>query len=195
MKKRIKDEIKEYEPVENGQEEEEVVLEGNTGNSSLLRFLNPESNYEVIDDEIVRRGTDFLGREAYYPTAAIDPDEYAKTTILFGIIGLHRFKYDSKLRGVGYILTCGLMGIGYLADVLLIFLNSVRFRNNTYLLPNYNRKEQLKYLPLGILFSVAVVVAYYFILRGLGYMLYGAGEGLGEYIQNNPDQFTQFFNR
>src|SRR5690625_229769 len=84
--------------------------------------------------------------------ASLRPDPHASTHSLilgyvlwvFGFMGLHRFYYGKPVTGTLWLFTFGLLGVGWLVDVLLI--------------PRMNRQADLRYRAGPIHYSLAWVL-------------------------------------
>ncbi len=78
-----------------------------------------------------------------------DPDQMFLYS-LAGIFGAYKFKQGKKAAGVGYLLTCGFFGFGWLFDMLSILLGVAKDNDGYYLLPVSNPKVK------WIIFAVCV---------------------------------------
>ena len=81
-------------------------------------------------------------------------------TIFGGVFGIHRFALGEVFPGLLYLFTGGLFGIGWLLDLLSLFLGLVKDKKGRYLLPLPNRLRKLAVVPIGILFSSFVFLLY-----------------------------------
>lgn len=63
-------------------------------------------------------------------------------TLFGGIFGLHKFKQGKKWSGIGYLLTGGLLGIGWIFDLLALLLGVSRDPDGHYYLPVSDKKKK-----------------------------------------------------
>ena len=96
---------------------------------------------------------------------------------LFGFTGAHRFYYGKPISGTIYFFTLGLLGIGWLIDVVLI--------------PGMDRQADFRFRPGRINYTVAWVLLTFLgllgihrlymgkLLTGIVYLLSGGLLGLG----------------
>lgn len=129
-----------------------------------LRF-SLQKYYTSGDQKYVRK-LDAFGREEYCKVSDIDPDEFYKLVLFGGMFGLHRFQDKQYAKGIGYLLTCGMFGMFWLIDLLIVLLGNYRLSDGSYVdHPNY--KKAFLLLPAGLLFGAACVAGYYFISKHL----------------------------
>lgn len=50
----------------------------------------------------------------------------------FGVLGIHKFYLGKNVMGVVYLLTAGLLGIGWFIDMFLIPFQVSSYNNNLY---------------------------------------------------------------
>ena len=83
--------------------------------------------------------------EDYFPVSDEDPFKFLLLTVFGGIIGLHRFKAGEIAKGIGYILSCGCFGAGYLLDIFSILTGTYHIESSIYHDDeNGYRQEKLK---------------------------------------------------
>lgn len=70
--------------------------------------------------------------EEYYPTSDEDPWKFLLLTVFGGIFGVHKFKAGEFFKGIGYILSCGCFGIGYLTDIFSILTGTYFVKQVNY---------------------------------------------------------------
>lgn len=73
---------------------------------------------------------------------------------IFGFTGSHRFYYGKQVTGIIWFFTLGLLGIGWLIDVVLI--------------PGMDREADLRYTPGRYDYSVAWILLVFLLLGLLG---------------------------
>ena len=96
----------------------------------------------------------------WYEASDIDPDSLIFSCALLGMFGTHRFLIGQKLKGLLYLLTGGLCGVGWFFDTLEILFGIFKDKDVRYLIPIENKKRG--WLPL--LVGVAVFALYVFII-------------------------------
>jgi TM2 domain-containing membrane protein YozV len=72
---------------------------------------------------------------------------------VFGFTGAHRFYYGKQITGTIWFFTLGLLGIGWLIDVVLI--------------PSMDRKADLRYVPGPLDYTVAWILLTFLGLLGV----------------------------
>lgn len=82
----------------------------------------------------------------------VDSDQAYFAAALFGMLGVHLFYLNKTGKGILYLLTLGLFGVGWFFDSLEMLLGIYKDREGRYLLPVSN-----KLLALGILIAGAGV--------------------------------------
>ncbi|MCF6311694.1 MAG: TM2 domain-containing protein [Verrucomicrobiales bacterium] len=90
-------------------------------------------------------------------TAAYSPDTHSKMIgyllWIFGFTGAHRFYYGKPISGTIWLLTLGLLGIGWLIDLFLI--------------PSMDRKADLRFTPGEIDYSLCWILLTFLGLLGI----------------------------
>lgn len=124
----------------------------------------------------------------------LDPDETFKKCALFGAFGVHKFAEPTrskKLTGILYFLTCGLFGVGWLADCVSMLLGVYRDSEKKYVAPVSDIKKCLLYMLLGALITVVYFYALRFSLVSLMQLVNGTIEGVAtpERLQGLADEF------
>ena len=69
--------------------------------------------------------------EAYFPCMSTDGDGFYTIALSTGIIGGHKFYTGNYLQGILYFLTFGLLGVGYILDLIMILTGSYSYMNTS----------------------------------------------------------------
>ena len=93
-----------------------------------------------------------------------DQDLMFKYTLFGGFIGLHKFKQRKKYSGILYFLTGGLLGIGWVFDILAMVLGVSKDAENRYYLPLSDKRFGIIGLCCSIPLSFILIKLYSFIL-------------------------------
>lgn len=126
-------------------------------NSNAAFKTNASDKYKTVNDQLFIKKFDQIGREKWYPVNdELDPDEHFRTCLFFGVFGIHRFKEGRVLKGLFYLLTLGLFGTLWIADVISMLCDNYRLKDGSYL-GHINKKEHAAQIPVGILVSVLIV--------------------------------------
>lgn len=118
--------------------------------------------YKTVNGVRYIRKLDTFNREQWYPiNTEIDPDEFYKTCLFGGIIGMHRFKEGRGFSGVLYMLTGSMFGVLWLSDILAILCDNYRLKDGSYLGHVEKTKKNMLKLPLGLVcgLGIAALVA------------------------------------
>ncbi|WP_033154963.1 TM2 domain-containing protein [Pseudobutyrivibrio ruminis] len=92
--------------------------------------------------------------EAYFPCMTADGDSFFTIALSTGLLGGHKFYTGNYLQGILYALTFGLLGVGYLLDLIMILTGSYSYLSSsitrdgatkvrTYSMPLENKKKAL----------------------------------------------------
>lgn len=111
----------------------------NTGDPEYIKYLLSEADVNQIADALdnimskptnecdyaERRDTSgifFSGEKRKYKLSEMNSDIMYLKTVAGGWFGWHRFKEGDWLNGIFYALTCGIFGVGYISDLLLMLM-------------------------------------------------------------------------
>lgn len=128
-------------------------------------------------------------------------------TLFGGVLGIHRFYSGKVLSGVIYLLTGGLLGVGWLLDLLSLFLSVQRDKQKQYFAPLNAPLKKACLLPIGVLLSLLLLFVYGSIAASfwetLGFQVASHFQGMGaesisglisgfwEFIENITDYFSK----
>ena len=65
--------------------------------------------------------------EAYFPCMSADGDCFFAIALSTGPIGGHKFYTGNYLQGILYLMTFGLLGVGYILDLIMILTGSYSY--------------------------------------------------------------------
>lgn len=103
----------------------------------------------------------------WYLASSGDPDEMFRYVLFGGIFGLHKFKQGKKSAGIGYLLTGGMLCIGWIFDMLAFLLGVARDEEGLYYLPVSDKKKKTIILICCIPLSIVVMKLYMLLITGL----------------------------
>ena len=92
----------------------------------------------------------------FRPASRSSSDVLFYLTLFGGILGLHRFFCGKLFSGLLYLCTFGLMGLGWLLDILSLFLGIQKDRRKRYYMPLKNPILKLLLLPLGFFITACI---------------------------------------
>lgn len=116
----------------------------------------------------------------------LDPDRQWAITLFGGFLGLHRFAMGKVGSGLLYLCTCGMFLIGWLLDILQLFLGIQKDRYKAVILPPTDRRRSLlRLLPALAAGAVALVIYLQFFTGAADRLTAGTAQsGLAESIAN-----------
>jgi hypothetical protein len=106
----------------------------------------------------IRRGNN------WYMASSDDPDEMFRYTLFGGLFGLHKFKQGKRSAGIGYLLTAGMLCIGWYFDMLAFVLGVAKDPEGLHYLPVSDKKKKTIILLCCIPLSLVILKAYMFLL-------------------------------
>ena len=65
--------------------------------------------------------------EGYFPCSDMDGDKMFNLTLFGGLFGLHKFKTQQYLSGLGYFLTFGYCGVSYILDLISMIIGGYSY--------------------------------------------------------------------
>lgn len=95
-----------------------------------------------------------------------DPDRLLDLTLFGGFLGLHRFAMGKVGSGLLYLLTCGLFLIGWLLDILQLFLGIQKDRGGDLILPLQDKRRGLVRLLPALAVGAAAFLFYVWFFTG-----------------------------
>lgn len=113
-------------------------------NVTRKSFTDPDGNRYVLKSGVFR------------PASHNSSDVLFYLTLFGGILGLHRFFCGKIFSGLLYLCTFGLMGLGWLLDILSLFLGIQKDRRKRYYMPLKKPILKLLLLPLGIFITACI---------------------------------------
>lgn len=75
----------------------------------------------------------FVRGQSFYPCSEYDADHIFRLSLFGGVLGVHRFALGKWFTGLIYLLTGGLIGFGWLLDLLQIVSGRFRDRKKRWL--------------------------------------------------------------
>ena len=92
--------------------------------------------------------------EAYFPCMSADGDSFFSIALSTGLLGGHKFYTGNYFQGILYLFTFGLLGVGYILDLVMILTGSYSYMSSsitrdgatkvrTYSMPLDNKKKAL----------------------------------------------------
>jgi len=92
--------------------------------------------------------------EAYFPCMSADGDSFFSIALSTGLVGGHKFYTGNYFQGILYLFTFGLLGVGYILDLVMILTGSYSYmassitrdgatKIRTYSMPLDNKKKAL----------------------------------------------------
>lgn len=92
--------------------------------------------------------------EAYFPCMGADGDSFFSIALSTGLVGGHKFYTGNYFQGILYLFTFGLLGVGYIMDLVMILTGSYSYMSSsitrdgatkirTYSMPLDNKKKAL----------------------------------------------------
>lgn len=117
-------------------------------------------------------GNVFILRSGQFHQASpLSSETMFYTTLFFGPLGFHRFLSGKIFSGLLYLFTGGLFGVGWLMDLLSMFVGAQRDGKKRYFEPLKKPLIALLLCPMGMLFGLCVLRVQSDILTGFANML------------------------
>ena len=133
-----------------------------------LKSADMKARGFVVQDD----GEIFLLRHGTLKKAsAVSSDMQYYLTLFGGPLGLHKFSLGKVITGLFYFCTGGLFLLGWLLDLLQLFLGVQKDKKKHYLLPLTNRRTKLLILPFGLVTGFLLFLGYLRVSEALGYIL------------------------
>lgn len=198
-----------YEPLEDEDDEESLYIRPIISNSKLdeIDLYFAELENEPIEDgkyliypdgsmkikKFISRG--FVSGEYTYPCSDENPNKVYWLTAMFGWLGFHKFYHKKIGQGILYLLTCGLVGVLPLFDLISMLSGDYYYTDVEYEM-NIGRKieksaqriylkplEKKLFCLLGVVLVVVLsLLAYKFLYQpawiGISELLSSLGESL-----------------
>lgn len=73
--------------------------------------------------------------EAYFPCMLVEGKQFFTLTLITGLFGGHKFYTGNFLQGLLYFITMGMLGVGYILDLIMIITG-----NYSYMSSNLTRE-------------------------------------------------------
>ena len=104
-------------------DDDEKCSQNTTANIAASSYITPVNNYETSDLNAV-------SSQSYKNTRAYKRKLRKKITaiilcVLLGWLGIHHFYQEHFFRGVLYLLTYGLFGIGIIIDLIILIVKPI----------------------------------------------------------------------
>lgn len=129
----------------------------------LNQITNTGEKIKTDDDgnTYIKRGNN------WYMASSDDPDEAFKYTLFGGLFGFHKFKQGKKGAGIGYLLSCGMLCIGWFFDMLAFILGVAKDPEGLYYLPVSEKRKKTIILLCCIPLSLVIMKLYIFLITYL----------------------------
>lgn len=125
---------------------------------TLTLSVSPSYKNSVQKIKITADGRTFLYKHGMWREASeIDTEILYPLTAIGGMLGLHLFYQKKKARGILYVLTLGLFGIGWFFDCLELLLGCYKDVDGKYLIPLKNKPSGLLKFILGVLVFALII--------------------------------------
>ncbi len=112
--------------------------------------------------------------ENYFPVSDEDPFKFLLLTVFGGIIGLHRFKAGEIVKGIGYIISCGCFGAGYLVDIYSILTGTYHIESSIYHDDEDGYRQEKLRIYVDELSSRQKIMGYVLLVVGIGILYLAA---------------------
>lgn len=162
---------------------------------SEVRVLSSE-DIDFLEDHLQRLNVYVSGRyvsesgveyirmgDVFKPLSGIDPDRFFLLTLFGGFLGFHRFRLGKIGSGFGYLLTGGLLGLGWLLDVISVLTGNV-YDSKKRLVRKLSSLKRVFWIPLGAVACLVYLFLYFRTLLGIPFFNMVA---LEQILNNNPD--------
>lgn len=137
----------------------------------LLRLRDKLTEADAYNRGYYRNseGTLFLLRHDRFEQASeTDPERLFAMTLFGGIFGLHRYAMGKIMSGLFFTLTCGGFLVGWLLDLLTLFLGVQRDRRKLLIPPLENRRSKLLRVAPAIVVGIVALSVYSSFFTSLG---------------------------
>ena len=137
----------------------------------LTLSVSPTIKNSVQKVKTTADGSTFLYKHGMWREASeLNTEVLYPLTALGGMLGLHLFYQKKRSRGIAYLLTLGIFGIGWFFDSLELLFGCYKDEDGKYLLPLQNKVSGLVMLVLGfvvfVLIMLLIVFFNKFVFRG-----------------------------
>lgn len=131
---------------------------------TLTLSVSPTFKNSVEKVKTTADGRTFLYKHGMWREASeINTETLYPLTALGGMLGLHLFYQKKRARGILYLLTLGLFGIGWFFDCIELLFGLYKDEDGKYLIPLENKTSGMITLFLGVLvFAVIVLFLVFF---------------------------------
>lgn len=124
--------------------------------ANLIRSDAAQRGYYRDDTGILY----FLRGETFRRASEKDSEHIFRLCLFGGVFGLHRFATGRWFTGLVYLLTCGVFLVGWLTDLLQLFMGTAKDKHGFLICPLQDKSKKLLVLPIGIIIAVVALMAY-----------------------------------
>lgn len=129
---------------------------------TLTLSVNPTFKNAIQKVKTTADGKTFLYKHGMWREASeVNTEILYPLTALGGMLGLHLFYQKKKARGIAYLLTLGVFGVGWFFDCIELLLGFYKDSNGKYLVPLQNKVTGFMMLGLGGFVFVATVLLFF----------------------------------
>lgn len=114
-------------------------------------YVNEDGNLYVLRHGKLLRASPRSSDRLYY------------LTLFTGTLGFHRFALGKIFSGLVYFFTGGFFLVGWLTDLLQLFLGATKDARKRYIMPLSNLKIKLLILPVGLIAGVFLFLVYRYV--------------------------------
>lgn len=135
-----------------------------TLSDALTLSTNPKFKNSVQKVKTTNEGkTLFFKRGMWREASDLNAEVLYSLSALGGMLGLHLFYQKKRARGILYLLTLGVFGIGWFFDSLELLFGCYKDKDGKYLLPLENKAAGIIMLFLGTVVFAAIIVLFKFL--------------------------------
>lgn len=148
----------------------------------FFKSLSIQLDFASQDNEKVKQDSDgniYVRKRnnVWVRASDLDSEKLFSLTVFGGFLGLHLFYQDKKAKGVLYLLTCGLFGIGWVFDALEMLFGTHRDKDGCYIIPP---QINFIYIAFGFIAGLLFTLSGTFLYKTLFSLIIVFSKTLGE---------------